>query len=301
MSDFRLAGLWAALLTPFTDQGAVDWDALAAEAEYLDRAGVDGLCIGGYASETAGAHPGELGRICQTVFTACPKRPLIVNIYPDSTVEALKLADAAVSAGASALLVAQPHYLFQPNAQGLVEVFRQLRNAAPAPLLLSNNLPTCMVDLNGMRRLLESGLIDGVFQAGTDAHLLADLLCMAPRVPVLSGIEELMYVALLLGAQGAISVLASIFPDDCVELYAAWRRTDFNRAREIHEGLLRLWRALDHPAQMLSRLKYIAAAQGRPLGRPRSPYDWLPGEERIRLRRALEREEKPMLSAENYV
>jgi 2-methylisocitrate lyase-like PEP mutase family enzyme len=103
MFESKLHGLWAALLTPFTDQGTVDWEALAGEAGYLDRAGVQGLCVGGYASETAGAHPEELGQICRTVVAACPNRPLLVNIYPDSSVEALELAEAVVSAGVAAL------------------------------------------------------------------------------------------------------------------------------------------------------------------------------------------------------
>ncbi|MBI3668010.1 MAG: dihydrodipicolinate synthase family protein [Acidobacteria bacterium] len=291
MPEFALRGVIPALLTPFDERGAVEWDLLRSQVERVCRAQVDALCVGGIASETAGSTPDELYKLCQAVVSAS-SRPVIGAIYPDSTVEALELGRAALSAGAVALLVAQPHYLFQPDPEGLEELFEALRGAFTTPLLLSNSLRTALVDLAAMQRLMSRGLVDGFHQAGGQAHLLADLLCLRLRLPVLSGVEDLLYIAFLLGAEGTVSSLAAVFPEECVELYAACRAGEHEKARAIHERLLRIWRVLDHPVEFVSRLKHAASVKGHPAGVPRSPYNWMPPESQAQVRRALHNEGK---------
>jgi len=274
MPEFAIRGVIPAVLTPFAQDGALDTALLQAEVAALDSAGVDAFCIGSVVGETVGSAPAEFGRICGAA-SAATRKPVLAAIYPDSTVEGLHLADAAVSAGAAAVLLAQPHYLFQPDVYGLEELFLALRRYVRVPLLLSNSVCSAPVPLAGIQRLAESGLIDGVHQA-CDAHLLADLLCVQPRLPVLGGIDDLMYIAFLLGAEGAMTSLAAVFPDDSVSLYAAVRGQEYERARRIHEKLTRVWRSLNYPDDLLARLKFASAAQGRPAGIPRSPYDALP-------------------------
>ena len=143
-----------------------------------------------------------------------------------------------------------------------------------------------------MIALMSEGWLDGVHQAGGNAHLLADVLRLNPRVPVWTGVEDLIYLALLLGAEGAISALAAVFPEDCVALYEATKEGDSTRAREIHEKLNRLWRVLDHPVEFLSRIKWALTLQHREAGVPRSPYNVISGESQLILREALERLEK---------
>jgi 4-hydroxy-tetrahydrodipicolinate synthase len=286
MSGFSIRGIIPCLLTPFTVSGEPDLSLLASEVRHLDETGVDALCVGGVAAEMAGSTPAEFGRICNVVVQATTK-PVIAAVYPDSTVEAVELTRAAVSAGAQALLLAQPHYLFQPDLSGLEEMFRAVRREIHVPLLLSNSLATAPLDMTAVKRLSEAGLIDGVHEGAGDPHLLTDLLAADPRLPVLTGIEALMYVAFLLGAEGAIVSLAAVFPEDCVAMYAAVRRGDHVEARLIHERLNRLWRALDHPVEFVARLKFACSEQGRPAGRARSPYDWLPPASEGEVRRAL--------------
>ncbi len=286
MTGFSLRGIIPSLLTPFTSSGEPDFRLLEREARHLDRSGVDALCVGGVPGEMAGATAAELGRVCATVVRAVDK-PVIAALYPDSTVEAVELARAASSAGVSALLVAQPHYLFQPDLFGLEELFRSLRQVVRLPLLVSNSLTAAALDGAGIERLASAGLIDGVHQGPGDPHLLTDLLAATPRLPVFTGIEALLYVAFLLGAEGAIASLAAVFPEDCVAMYAAIQRGDHREARMIHERLNRLWRALDHPVEFVARLKFACTAQGRPSGHARSPYDWLAPESATEITRAL--------------
>ena len=103
--------------------------------------------------------------------------------------------------------------------------------------------------------------------------------------------EDLIYLALLLGAEGAISSLAAVFPEDCVALYEASRRGDATQAREIHERLNRLWTALNHPVEFLSRIKWALNLRQRDAGVPRSPYNIISAESQRTLGEALGRQE----------
>src|ERR1700693_1369103 len=112
------------LITPFTPDGDVAWEGIEREVTYLDRSGVDGIVVGGLISETSGSTPDELFRICERArrFT---RKPLLGSIQPDSEPEALELLRAVLSAGAEAVFVAQPHYLFQPDPASLIPMLER--------------------------------------------------------------------------------------------------------------------------------------------------------------------------------
>lgn len=286
--EFKVRGIIPAIVTPFDQEGRMELDLLRREAEFLTRTGVDGLCVGGVASEMSGASPEEVYVLCKAVMSATDKR-VIGSIFPDCNAEGFALAEACAGAGVAALLVAPPHYLFSPDPDHFLEMFAALRRRLTLPLLLSNSISTAQVQLSSISTLMNEELIDGVHQAGGNAHLLADLLHLQPRAPVYTGVEDLIYVAFLLGAEGAISALAAVFPEECVGLYAAARNGDFDRARELHEDLNRQWQVLNHPVEFLSRIKCSLALQGRPAGVPRSPYNLLSEEGRLAVQAGLKR------------
>lgn len=271
MRAFTVKGVIPALLTPFDAAGAVDLDLLREDAQRLAATGVPGLCVGAFPSEMAGMAASEVNAVCRTVHSSATL-PLLVNIYPDSTAEAIELARAAVEGGATALLVAQPHYLFQPYTAGLIELFAELRSRIAVPVLLSNTLPAALVRFSGMKQLIDASVVDGILQGGGDAHLLADLLAYKSPVPILNGVEGLLYTGLLIGAETAVSILAAVFPQACCRLQAAFAGGDHQEALRLHGALLRSWRMLDHPSELAWRLKSACRLMGREMGVPRSPY-----------------------------
>ena len=267
------SGVIASLITPFTSSGEVDTDRLRSEAALLDQSPVDGLCVNGLLSGAAGALPEELASITATVRKAS-KKPLFSMVLPDVTEEALEMVRAVIDAGAGAVLVAQPHYLCQPGDAGLVEMFATLRGAVRIPLLMADCFPESKIGLKTTRHLIDKQLIDGVLQAA-DPHGLVDLLCLHPKVPVYCGVEDLHYMALLVGAYGSISDLGSVFPSELSAIHRAFKRSEHEDARQHHERLVRLWRILSPAAERESRIRAALAAQGRDVGVARSPYNYL--------------------------
>lgn len=269
-------GVVASVVVPFTPDGEIDEDQLRAEVKLLDESGVDGLCAGGLLSGVAGGRPEELHALCTNIRRSSHK-PLFAMIFPDVTVEALEMTRAVADGGATAILIAQPHYLCQPGEAGLVEMFAELNGLVPHPLLLADCFPEAKVDLKTTTTLINKGLVAGVLQA-VDIHSLVDLLCLHPDVPVYSGIEDLHYVTLLLGAHGAISDLGAVFPGNLCDLYRSFQSGAHEEARIHHERLVRLWHVLSVTAEREARLRSALIAQGRKVGAAPSPYGELPAE-----------------------
>jgi dihydrodipicolinate synthase/N-acetylneuraminate lyase len=266
-------GVIASVVTPFAPNGEVDADRFRSEVMLLDKSPVEGLCVGGLLSGAAGALPEEL-RSLVIIARKATKKPLFAMLLPDVAVEALDMLRAVTDGGADAVMVAQPHYLCQPGEAGLVEMFEQLRKQAKLPLLLADCFPEAKVGLKTTRHLIDERLVDGVLQAA-DAHALVDLLCLHPDVPVYCGVEDLHYVALILGAHGSISDLGSVFPTELSELHRAFKGGKHEDARMRHERLARVWRVLSPAAERESRVRSALAAQGREVGVARSPYNFI--------------------------
>ena len=279
-------GVVPALLTPLDRNNAILIDDLRQEAELLTEAGVDGLCVGGPFSELSGASPAELEAACAAVRSGS-NLPMAVNLFVDSTAEAIKLSRVAESAGAAAVLISQPHYLFQPGESGLLRQFSEIRETISVPVLLSNVLPSALVPTRTVQELFSRSLIDGVYQ-GADPHALADVLHLTPRIPVFAGVEDLLYIGLALGAAGIISTMAAVFPRECQALRSAVELADHETARDIHSRLLDVWRKLDHPSERFARAKHALSLHGRRVGFARDPYRYMAPQSVVELERALE-------------
>lgn len=269
-SQALVRGIIADIIVPYSGTQEADLDRLRHEVKLLDQSGVHGLSVGGVLGGVIGAAPDELSALCGTV-RRCTNKPLLAVIFPDASPEAYEFVRAVDTAGTDAILLAQPHYLAQPGVEGLAEMFGELRTITKKPLLLADCFPESLVGVTSARLLVQKKLVDGIYQAA-DVHVLVDLLCARLAVPVYSCVEDLHYPALMLGAQGVISNLASVFPQECVDLYAAVHNGDHPKARTIHERLLRLWRALNHGTERESRLRCALEARGRSVGAARSPY-----------------------------
>jgi len=144
--------------------------------------------------------------------------------------------------------------------------------------------------LPAMRRLIDGGFIDGILPGGGNGHLMVDLLRLRPRVPVFSGLEDLHYVGLLLGAAGLTSDLAALFPAECAGLYRDFLGGNHEKARKRHERLLRLWRVINHSVEQLARVRFALSLQGRDVGAARSPFPELSPEAARHVTETLERE-----------
>ncbi len=295
-----LRGVIPAVITPFDHEGRIDEKALRAEIEFHLSCGVNALCAGGSTGEGAGLSPEEVKRLNRIfVDQARGRVPVIAGVIPDNTDEAVALGSAAKEAGAAALQVTPPHYLFQPGVPELVSYYSQIRERTGLDVILYNVLPWGQVTPEGVERLLQAEAIVAVKQSGSNMHQLADMVYhFGKRIPILSAVDDLLYPSFVVGAQGTLSAIASILPRECVELFEAVQGGNHARALALHNQLLVVWRAVEDLTGFSGCVKYAIELQGRPAGLPRHPHRAAREDERVIIRRAFEEAGIPVAVAQ---
>ena len=286
----RFRGIIPPMVTPFDDSEDVDTPALQGEAEYLIGVGCTALTVGGSTGEGAGFSPEEVRTTVQAVVTQTRGRvPVIAGVIPDTTREAMSLGKIAREAGADALQITPPHYLFPPGPDETVDYYRTIGQAVGLPIVVYNVVPWATIDVPTLIRLLDLPEVCGVKQSGGDIHKLSELLHVARgKASILTAVDDLLYPSFVLGADGAVAAILTAVPTLCVALFDAVQRRDHATALQLHNRLVPMWKALNGP-NLPARVKVALKLQGRNGGRSRRPMIVPCSEDARRIREALER------------
>ncbi|MEU4707912.1 4-hydroxy-tetrahydrodipicolinate synthase [Nocardia salmonicida] len=242
-----LHGLFVPLITPFTDDGALEPGALERHAHAVLDAGASGLVALGTTAEPSALTAAERGRVLDICAGVCADRgaPLIACAGGNATAESVR-AIAELGRPVAAVLAVVPYYV-RPSEEGVIAHFTQLAAISPAPLLVYDVPHRTGRPLSGstLIRLANTPNVAGFKHAvgGIDA---ASVELMAARTPatVLSGDDRFASALLALGAHGAILAAANIAPRAYADLIEAWHAGDVLRARAIGNSLDALGAAL---------------------------------------------------------
>jgi len=267
----KLRGIIPPMVTPFTAEEEVDEAALRREVQFFLGCGVHGLAPTGSTGEGATLTPEECERVWRVVVEEVNGQvPVLAGIISDSTREAVAYGQRARAAGADALMVTPIHY-YVPTEEGLYRFYRDLGETVGLPIVIYNVVEKATVRPELAQRLADLPLVVGIKQSGGDMHGLADMLrLIGDRLAILTAIDDLLFPSFVLGAQGAIAAILTVWPQTCVALWEAVQGGRYDEARRLHERLLPLVRAIlgvNFPAAVRAALEIL----GRPVGPPRRP------------------------------
>jgi len=240
-------GVFTALVTPFTQEGKVDEQALRRLVDFQIEEGIDGLVPVGTTGEspTLGAEETE-AVIRITVEQARGRVPVIAGAGSNSTDKAIHLAAAAKKLGADATLQVAPYYN-KPTAEGFLRHFTAIADAVDLPMVIYNipgrtgkNIDnSTMLKLAGHRRIV------AVKEASGDISQMMNLIAQKPAAfAVLSGDDNLAFPLIALGGKGVISVASNLAPGRMKEFVSAALKGQWDKARELHYRLLPLFKAI---------------------------------------------------------
>lgn len=246
MTDITLDGVFPAMTTPFTDDG-IDHDQLAANAQYLEAAGVDGLVPVGSTGESATMTHDEHVEVIETVAAAVEDVPVIAGTGSNNTAEALSLSQRAADAGADGLLLISPYYN-KPEPAGFLEHYRTVADAVDLPQIVYN-VPSRTgrsIPADVTVELADHPNVAGYKAASGDLNLVSEVVerTRDKEFSVLSGDDGLTLPILSVGGRGTISVVANVEPERTCAMVGAALAGDYDRARELHHELGPLTRAL---------------------------------------------------------
>ena len=244
MAETNMArGSLVAIVTPMSDDGALDLDALRRLVDWHIAEGTDGIVIVGTTGESPTVSYDEHCLLIRTtVEQAAGRVPVIAGTGANSTSEAIELTECAKAAGAQAGLSVVPYYN-KPTQEGLYQHYKKIAEAVDLPLILYNVPGRTVADLSNdtTLRLAQVPGIVGVKDATGSMERAADLIRRAPKgFALYSGDDASAMPFMLLGGDGVISVTANVAPKLMHEMCVAAFAGNLARARELNNALLPL-------------------------------------------------------------
>lgn len=245
----RLSGVFTAIVTPFTDSGALDEAALRRLVRRQVAGGVAGLVPCGTTGEAVTLEPDEHERVVAVTAeeARASRHPVrvIAGCGSNDTRKSAKLAERCRKAGADALLAVTPYYN-KPTPRGLVEHFKAVADAGHLPVVLYN-VPG-RTALNMLPETVLELAEDPRFVAVKEASGSLDQACEIIRArpegfAVLSGEDSLAVPMVACGGDGVIAVVSNEAPALTVALVAAALDGDRQEAAALQARLFPLMRA----------------------------------------------------------
>ena len=238
----HIRGSIAALMTPFTADGAVDHAGLTNLVNWQLASGSHGVSLGGSTGEPSSQSIIERAEAIRTVAAAVDDRvPFLPGTGSAKLDETLELTAAARDAGADAALIITPYYA-RPTQEALYVWYTTVANEFPDLPIVAYNVPSrTAVDIapETIARLYRD--LDnfvGVKETTKDfEHFSRVLQLCGQDLLVWSGIELLCLPLMALGGAGFISATSNIAPAATAQMFEAWETGNLNLAREIHYGL----------------------------------------------------------------
>jgi 4-hydroxy-tetrahydrodipicolinate synthase len=238
----QLRGSIVPLMTPFTDDGAVDHLSLANLVEWQLANGTHGVSIGGSTGEPGAQSVEERVAAIKTVTeTVADRVPVVVGTGTAQLHETIELTAAAVELGIDASLIITPYYS-RPTQEALYVWYRTVAAEFPDLPIIAYNVPSRTavdIDPETVARLYRDvPNFVGIKETTKDFEHFSRVIQLCGRdLIVWSGIELLCLPLLALGGAGFLSATANIAPAAHARMFELWEAGDLEGAREIHYGL----------------------------------------------------------------
>lgn len=227
-----------AMVTPFDDKGAVDYNGLTKLTHHLIDGGIDYLVVHGTTGENVTLNAEEKKKTLATVVEANNgKLPIILGLGGNNTADTAKLfSNLVFDSGVDGILSVSPYYN-KPTQEGIFQHYKYLSEQSDLPIIMynvpgrtsSNMLPETTL------RLAELKNIVAVKEASGDMEQIMHVIAHKPKdFFVISGDDPLAFPLAAAGGDGVISVIANAFPRAFSDMFRATFQSDMALARELH-------------------------------------------------------------------
>ena len=269
----EIGRLITAMVTPFDDQGRVDYDQAKRLAKALLDSGSDGLILSGTTGESPTLSTEEKLRLYAEVKGAVgDSGAIIAGTGNYNTAESIELSREAEREGVDALLLVVPYYN-KPPQEGLYQHFKAVAGSVDLPCIVYN--VTSRTSLNMTHettiRLSEIDNIVGVKEAGSDMDQITRIIDGAkPGFLVWSGNDNETYYIMATGGYGVVSVASNLVGNQIKQMMGYLLEGDVEKAASEHRRLLPLFKVLfivSNPIPVKFSLNHV----GFKVGNPRLP------------------------------
>jgi 4-hydroxy-tetrahydrodipicolinate synthase len=237
-------GLTVAMVTPFRD-GGIDLEATAQLIDFLIEGGAEGLVVSGSTGEAATCSVDERRTLWRFTRERVRSRvPVIAGTGTNNTAESVMLTRMAEELGLDGAMVVTPYYN-KPTPRGQVAHFSAVAKSTKLPLVLynvpgrtaTNTLPETLEKVQDLPNVVAVKEASGSLDQ-------ASAVRARTRLTLLSGDDSLTLPMIAVGASGVVSVAGNVAPAEMRALCDHARAGRMEQAREVHQRLLPLFKAL---------------------------------------------------------
>lgn len=225
MKKHDFSGVGVAIVTPFDENEAVDFAALAQIVERIIAGGSDYIVALGTTSESPTLTADERRAVAKFIKERTAGRvPLMIGIGGNCTREVVATLKSGIADGYDAVLSVCPYYN-KPNQEGLYRHFKALAEASPLPIVLYNiqgRTGVNMLPETVARLAKECDNIIGIKEASGNIDQMVRVHELAPEgFALICGDDGLTVDAMRRGGVGVISVLAQLYPAEVAAVVRA--------------------------------------------------------------------------------
>lgn len=218
MSEVNLKGLGVALITPFTRDGLVDFEALARLVNFQVENGTSYIVALGTTAETPTLTRKEKAEVVECILKEVKNRiPVVIGIGGNNTASVVEELKSTDFTGVSAVLSVTPYYN-KPTAEGLYQHYRALSEASPVPLILYNVPGRTGVNMSAettLRIAKDFKNVIAIKEASGNIKQIEEIIKGSPEgFNVISGDDAVTSSVIELGGIGVISVFGNAFPKE---------------------------------------------------------------------------------------
>ncbi len=240
----NLGRVITAMITPFCEDGSVDYESAVKLAKHLIEHGSEGILVGGTTGEGAVLSEEEKLKLYDCIIKAVgskadgKKVPVMGNAGGIDTAASIVFAQKVEALGADSILAIVPYYV-KPTQEGMFQHFKAIADSVHIPVIIYNvpGRTNASIQPATLKRLVDAcpniaGIKDA---AGNWDQVTQEKMLLPDDFMIYSGDDSFTYPILTAGGTGVISVSSHIIGDDMLAMIDAYEQGDTKKAFELHK------------------------------------------------------------------
>jgi 4-hydroxy-tetrahydrodipicolinate synthase len=248
MANKKFSGTGVAIVTPFRNDGSIDFKSLGKLLEHIIRNGVNYIVPLGTTGESVTLSKDEKKAVVNFVTDTVNCRvPVVVGIGGNNTQEILDSVTSFDFNNVDGLLSVSPYYN-KPSQQGIFAHFKAIAEVSPVPVIIYNVPGRTGSNISADTTLKLAKEVKNIVAikeaSGNMAQVMQIIRDKPKNFQVISGDDMLTLPMMAMGASGVISVIANACPKPFSDMVSLALQGQFDKAASIHYKLFELMIAL---------------------------------------------------------
>ncbi|MEL0175994.1 MAG: 4-hydroxy-tetrahydrodipicolinate synthase [Cryomorphaceae bacterium] len=237
-------GVGVALITPFHNDGSIDFNGLERLLEHCINGGVDYFVVNGTTAENPTLSKEERYAVLDFVLEKNANRlPVIFGIGGNNTIAVAQEMSSFNVDGVSALLSASPYYN-KPTQEGIYQHYKALSEASSLPIILYNVPGRTSSNISAettLRLAADFENVVAIKEASGNLDQITELVLGRPEgFKIISGDDNLTFAMLGIGCDGVISVSGQGVPEAFCKVYDEAVQGNWSASKDAHLSLFKL-------------------------------------------------------------